>query len=56
MPWDGGWGELAILATPADPTLYDRFGGYFAIAAVVNRFSDEIIKNPKLNENPALKA
>ena len=38
------------------PSLYDRLGGIFAIAAVVDRFSDEIIKNPKLNENPALKA
>jgi hemoglobin len=47
-------------ATTADgtpePTLYDRVGGIFAIAAVVNRFSDEIITNPKLNVNPALKA
>jgi hemoglobin len=42
-------------ATAAEPSLYDRLGGYFAIAAVVNRFSDEIITNPKLNENPALK-
>jgi hemoglobin len=42
--------------TPAEPSLYDRLGGYFAIAAVVNRFSDAIITNPKLNENPALKA
>jgi hemoglobin len=42
--------------TPAAPSLYERLGGYFAIAAVVNRFSDEIITNPKLNENPALKA
>lgn len=37
-------------------SLYDRLGGIFAIAAVVNRFSDEIIINPKLNVNPALKA
>ena len=42
--------------TPAEPSLYDRLGGYFGIAAVVNRFSDEIIKNPILNKNPALKA
>jgi hemoglobin len=42
---------------PADePSLYDRLGGIFAIAAVVDRFSDAIITNPKLNENPALKA
>jgi hemoglobin len=46
----------AAQTAPAEPTLYDRLGGYFAIAAVVNRFSDEIITNPKLNENPALKA
>jgi hemoglobin len=37
-------------------SLYDRVGGIFAISAVVNRFSDAIIINPKLNENPALKA
>ena len=38
------------------PSLYDRLGGYFGIAAVVNRFSDEIITNPVLNLNPALRA
>jgi hemoglobin len=43
-------------AAAEEPSLYDRLGGIFAIAAVVNRFSDEIITNPKLNENPALKA
>ena len=42
-------------ATSGEPTLYDRLGGYFAIAAVVDRFSDEIIRNPKLNRNPALR-
>lgn len=39
-----------------EKSLYERVGGIFAIAAVVDRFSDEIIKNPKLNLNPALKA
>ena len=43
-------------AVAEEPSLYERVGGIFAIAAVVNRFSDEIIKNPKLNVNPALKA
>jgi hemoglobin len=43
-------------AVAEEASLYERVGGIFAIAAVVNRFSDEIIKNPKLNENPALKA
>jgi hemoglobin len=37
-------------------SLYDRLGGYFGIAAVVNRFSDQIITNPILNRNPALRA
>lgn len=48
-------GATTAEGTP-EPTLYDRVGGIFAIAAVVNRFSDEIITNPKLNVNPALKA
>jgi hemoglobin len=42
-------------STPSEQSLFERVGGIFAIAAVVNRFSDEIITNPKLNENPALK-
>ena len=40
---------------PDQPSLYDRLGGFFPIAAVVDRFSDAIIVNPKLNENPALR-
>lgn len=36
--------------------LFDRLGGFFGIAAVVNRFSDEILTNPTLNQNPALVA
>ena len=59
-PSDGCQGSprppTAGSTTPAEPSLYERLGGYFAIAAVVNRFSDAIIVNPKLNENPALKA
>jgi hemoglobin len=42
-------------AAAAEPSLYDRLGGYFGIALVVDRFSDEIIKNPILKKNPALK-
>jgi hemoglobin len=54
--------ETARAAGPAtpegtpEPSLYDRLGGAFAIAAVVDRFSDALITNPKLNVNPALKA
>jgi hemoglobin len=41
-----------------EPTLYDRLGGVFAIAAVVDRFSDAIIENPiagKDSPNPELR-
>jgi hemoglobin len=51
--------QAADPATPegtAEQTLYERVGGIYAIAAVVDRFSDAIITNPKLNVNPALKA
>jgi hemoglobin len=37
-------------------SLYERLGGIFAISGVVDRFSDAIIANPKLNRNPALVA
>jgi hemoglobin len=41
-----------------DKTLYERLGGVFAIAAVVDHFSDALIKNPivgQKSENPALR-
>ena len=39
----------------AEPTLYERLGGIFAIAAVVDSFSDRLLKNPKIVEaNPEL--
>ena len=45
-------------ATKPKPSkgLCDRLGGIFGIAAVVNRFSDAILVNPALNQNPALVA
>lgn len=37
-------------------SLYERLGGVYAIAAVVDRFSDQLLKNPKIvNANPQLK-
>src|SRR4051794_16328408 len=42
----------------AEATLYDRLGGVYAIAAVVDRFSDAIIKNAmvgELSENAQLR-
>src|SRR3989304_10259527 len=38
-----------------EQSLYERLGGVNAIAMVVDRFSDQIIANPKLNLNPSLK-
>jgi hemoglobin len=41
-----------------DSSLYDRLGGAFAIAAVVDHFSDAIVRNPivgQTSENPALR-
>jgi hemoglobin len=39
-------------------SLYERLGGAFAIAAVVDHFSDAVVRNPivgKESENPALR-
>ncbi|MGQ0797000.1 MAG: group I truncated hemoglobin [Methanobacteriota archaeon] len=39
-----------------EPTLYERLGGIYAIAAVVDHFSDALLKNPKIvGANPELK-
>ena len=34
-----------------EPTLYDRLGGVFAIAAVVDHFSDAVVQNPIVGQN-----
>lgn len=40
----------------AEPTLYERLGGIYSIAAVVDHFSDHLLKNSKVIEaNPELK-
>ena len=41
-----------------DSSLYERLGGAFAIAAVVDHFSDAVVQNPivgQTSENPALR-
>jgi len=41
-----------------EPSLYDRLGGAFAIAAVVDHFSDAVVQNPivgQKSENSALR-
>ncbi|HEX5825392.1 MAG TPA: group 1 truncated hemoglobin [Candidatus Limnocylindrales bacterium] len=42
----------------ADQSLYERLGGAFAIAAVIDHFSDALVKNPIVGQeskNPALR-
>jgi hemoglobin len=44
--------------TTADKSLYERLGGVFAIAAVVDHFSDAVVKNPivgQKSKNPRLR-
>jgi hemoglobin len=41
-----------------EKSLYERLGGVFAIAAVVDHFSDAVVENPiagKTSKNPALR-
>ena len=45
--------------TTPKKSLYDRLGGVFAIAAVVDHFSDAVVKNPivgQKSKNPQLRA
>lgn len=45
-------------SSPNKESLYDRLGGAFAIAAVINKFSDDILANPKVgvdSPNPQLR-
>lgn len=42
----------------SEPSLYERLGGVYAIAAVVDHFSDAVVQNPivgQKSENPALR-
>jgi len=44
--------------TAPEKSLYERLGGVFAIAAVVDRFSDNVVKNPMVGQkskNPQLR-
>ena len=48
----------AQTAAPPEKSLYDRLGGVFAIAAVVDHFSDAVVRNPivgQQSQNPALR-
>ena len=37
---------------PDDPSLYERLGGVFAIATVVDDFIDRVMADARLNANP----
>jgi hemoglobin len=53
------WGTGAVYAqTTPEKSLYERLGGVFAIAAVVDHFSDAVVKNPVVGQkskNPQLR-
>jgi len=40
------------MSTNVQPSLYERLGGVYSIAAVVDDFIDRIMNDPKLNANP----
>jgi hemoglobin len=42
--------------TPVQKSLYDRLGGVYAIAAVIDDLIDRVIDNPRLNANPKVNA
>src|SRR4030095_13391581 len=50
---------LPLQAAPeTEKSLYERLGGVFAIAAVIDHFSDAVVQNPivgKTSRNPALR-
>jgi len=41
-------------AQPSQPSLYDRLGGIYSIATVVDDFIDRVMTDPRLNANPAV--
>jgi hemoglobin len=40
------------MATPSQPTLYERLGGVYSIATVVDDLIDRVMDDPRLNANP----
>jgi hemoglobin len=43
-----------MAAEAAQPSLYERLGGIYSIACVVDDFIDRIMNDPRLNANPAV--
>jgi hemoglobin len=44
--------EEAQMATQDSPSLYERLGGVYSIATVMDDFIDRIMIDPRLNANP----
>jgi len=42
------------MTTQSLPSLYDRLGGVYSIATVVDDFIDRIMIDPRLNANPEI--
>ena len=42
------------MSTPNQPSLYERLGGVYSIATVVDDFIARVMADPRLNANPAV--
>jgi hemoglobin len=42
------------MSTLNQPSLYERLGGVYSIATVVDDFLDRVMADPRLNANPAI--
>ena len=40
------------MANPSQPTLYERLGGVYSIASVIDDLIDRVMDDPRLNANP----
>ena len=40
------------MAIPSQPTLYERLGGVYSIAVVIDDLIDRVMDDPRLNANP----
>ncbi len=46
--------ERSMSAQATQPSLYERLGGIYSIATVVDDFIDRVMTDPRLNANPAV--
>ncbi len=47
-----GLGDSLHAVQPATTSLYERLGGVYSIATVIDDFIDRIMVDPRLNANP----